>query len=240
MWLWGRLFKQNNAGKLLQTRYQKHNLIFLWLVLLILSEPVPGQDSLQITNIHPFIRDDTLVCQFAVSHLFSGSIKQTLLSGLPVLIEMQPSLLSNNNRQLTTPKIKYHLTYDIWEDRFAMESTENIVNFTSLSSLKKWWNPYQSLPLFSLKKIKDQPSLQISLKLRLILLSSTQSQKLKDWIFNSEETEENTPAMDRDTGFKLNLNRLVSLFLSKGDIAETFTIQVKSTKFDLERLQREE
>ncbi len=176
------------------------------------------------------------MCQFSVPHLISGSIEQTLLSGLPVLIELQPILISNNRRQLTASKIKYRLSYDIWEDLYAVASARKTSQYPSLSSINDLWNPYPNLTLYSLEKLQERGSLEILLKLRIILLTRTQSQKIKDWIFNSEETEENMPAMDRDAGFKLNLNRLVSLFLNKEDIAENYTIQRKTTKFNLNNL----
>ena len=68
-------------------------------IILILSIRVFGQDPqppLEIRDIQPAIQGDSLVCSFASPALFSGKIRQTLFSGLPVLIELRSTLVSDS------------------------------------------------------------------------------------------------------------------------------------------------
>ena len=109
-----------------------------------------GQDMQappEIHNIRPAIHGDSLVCSFASPALFSGKIKQTLFSGLPVLIELRSTLVSDSGPGGISPLLKYRLTYDIWEDQFMMETASQKTVFTSFTELEAWWNPRENLTL---------------------------------------------------------------------------------------------
>lgn len=202
-------------------------------LLLLFAGRMLAQNSLEIRDIRPFIRGDSLLCSFAVPDLFSGTIQQTLLSGLPVLIELQPRLLGDNSVEGRLSNMKYQLRYDIWEDRFTMQSAGGKYTVSSLDALKAWWNPLAELPLLPLSNLKKTSELRLEINLGIILLTRSQGKKMKNWVLNAAETEEDIPSMDRDTGFKLNLNQVVSLFLNKSDISESFEGQGESDTFKI-------
>jgi len=177
--------------------------------------------------------NDTLAYRFNCANLFSGNVRKTLFSGLPVLIELNARLLDENDRLVSLTINKYRLTYDIWEDRYLQENPGRNRSFTSLKALEKWWNPRDSLIIAPVKTIADAQNLAIELKMRIILLTRTQGQKLKDWVFSTNETEENLPGGNRDTGFKLDLNRLVSLFFRRSDVIEQFETKKNSDRFNV-------
>ena len=205
-------------------------------IILILSIRVFGQDPqppLEIRDIQPAIQGDSLVCSFASPALFSGKIKQTLFSGLPVLIELRSTLVSDSGPGGISPLMKYRLTYDIWEDQFLASATTVFASFTDLEN---WWNPRENLSLLPVPQVESGNTFKIDVYLRIILLTRTQGEKLKDWILNPQETEENFPAFDRDTGFKLNLNQVVSFFFSKSDVIESFEARESSARFTLDEI----
>lgn len=214
-------------------RNRKYCLIAL---LLLFASQMFAQNSPEVRDVRPFIRGDSLLCSFACPGLFSGSIKQTLLSGLPVLVELQPRLEGDNLAEGSVPSGKYQLSYDIWEDQFTMQSAGGKHTFSSLDALQAWWNPLAELALLSLNKLKNASEFRLEINLRVILLTRSQSKKMKNWVLNAAETEENIPSMNRDTGFTLNLNQVVSLFLNKSDIGESFEVQGKSELFKIDDL----
>jgi hypothetical protein len=205
-------------------------------LLLLFDGGMLAQNSPEIRNVRLFIRGDSLLCSVACPGLFSGSIKQTLLSGLPVLIELQPRIVGGNSAGSSIPNEKYQLSYDIWEDQFTMQSAGGKHTFSSLDALQAWWNPFAELALLPLGKLEKTSELRFEINLRIILLTRSQSKKMKNWILNAAETEENIPSMNRDTGFTLNLNQVVSLFLNKSDAGESFEIRGESTPFQIEDL----
>ncbi len=203
------------------------------------ADVLAAQDSLAIRDPRPFVQNDSLKCSFACPDLFSGSIEQTLLSGLPVLIELQSRLSSNENPAVSLSSRKYRLSYDIWEDQFTLESSGRRQFFSSLKALQSWWNPREGLPLAPLTALKNTPVLRLELSLSVILLTRAQGEKMKTWIFNASETEENIPSMERDTGFRLNLNQVVSLFLGKPESGRRFEGRGASGEFTVKALPRE-
>lgn len=205
--------------------------VALWLLLGGLAN---GQEPLQIPEVAPRLENDTLHCRFACPNLFTGNIRQTLLSGLPVLIELGTGLKTENGARLVQRLDKYRLTYDIWEDQFLQESATTMDHFTTLDALSRWWNPRENLPVAPLKALPAGTRLVLTVDLRVILLTRTQGQQLKDWIINTNETEEELPTASRDTGFKLDLMRLFSLLFSRSDVIEQFEARQSSEKFFLD------
>ncbi len=199
-----------------------------------------GQEtaSPEIRNIHAEIRDDSVVCSFAAPQLFSGKIKQTLLSGLPVLIERRAQLVKEAGDNSVFPVEKYRLTYDIWEDQYRVEGASKTTVFSSLTALEDWWNPRKNVPLTPVSQLNNGDVYKIDIFLRIILLTRSQGEKLKNWILNPQETEENFPSLERDAGFKLNLNQLVSFFFSKSDVIESFEARRVSDSFTIDELQK--
>lgn len=195
-----------------------------------------AQNVVEVSDIRPFVRGDSLMCGFTAPGLFDGAIGETLLSGLPVLIELSAALEGGNGATQALPLRKYRLSYDIWEDQFLLESARRQRRFANIEALKQWWNPRDSLALLPLKRLEGEKIWKVQLHLKVILLSRTQGDKLKEWLLGANETEENLPSQERDTGFKLNLNRLVSLFFNKSEVRASYEARQNSAEFRVAEL----
>jgi hypothetical protein len=77
---------------------------------------------------------------------------------------------------------------------------------------------------------------RIDVESHLTLLTRKQSRRLSDWIQTGEQTEEDLPSDERDTGFRLNLNNLVQFFMGEKDKPEEFFLEASSEKFRLNDL----
>lgn len=191
-----------------------------------------AQETILIRDIQPYIQNDSLKCRYRVPALFSGAVEQTLLSGLPVLIEEHYQYFNRDDQPLAAAIQKYSIRYDIWEDIFILEGANIQRTFPSIDSLTVWWNPRQDVFVTAAPQTASSVASYIRIDLRIILLGRSQSEQLKDWILNSQETEERLPTQDRNTGFTLNLNRLLSWFFRKDDISKEFLITGQSPIFD--------
>jgi hypothetical protein len=67
-------------------------------------------------------------------------------------------------------------------------------------------------------------------------LGTQESQQLKWWIENSDQTEEELASRERSTGFKLNINQLVQMFFSREETEETYMVKKTSDYFTLSEL----
>lgn len=221
----------------MKNRYCKYLLIILlWSNFLGIGL---SQEKHRIENLRPFLSGDTLKCEFANKALFSGKIGQTLLSGLPVLIELRLRVITDAGKQIPAGFLKYRISYDIWEDRYLMEMPGRHQQFNSMENLSAWWNPLKMIPLVPLQKISREKTVKVGIAMRVILVSRSQSKKLKDWVLNPYETEEDLPSLDRDAGFKLNLNHLLSMFFGKDDAVDSFETRQVSAPLDLPQNPRE-
>jgi len=217
----------------LKNRY----LTIFCVILFIGISRLAAQQDLTLQDIQPFRDGDTLKCSFASPDLFDGRVGKALLSGLPVLVELHSQVLQSG----TSPRKmeRYRLSYDIWEDVFRMESKRLNKSFNSFEDLQKWWNPRPDIHIVETEELREG-NISLKLRMRVVLLSRSQGEKLREWILNPAEVEDNSPSYRRDTGFTLNLNRLVSFFFNKDDISETFEVTLQSSEFQLADLDQKD
>ncbi len=194
------------------------------------AREAPGLDSLEI-----YRSRDSLICRVSAQNLIQGKTRETLLSGLPVLLELTAELRRPGGNAARRVQQKYRLHFDIWENRFSLTGGGTIRRFAALADLQQAWRPFPLLRFPVLEETPDGP-LQIEVSLMIILLSRREAQNLKEWIRNTQETEEDMPSGSRNTGFKLNLNRIISLFFSGDDISERHEVRIKSRLFRIPEL----
>ena len=200
-------------------------------LLYILSSSLLAQDSLKIAQVSPFLQNDTLYCEFGVNNLFSGEIREALLSGLPILLELKPQLYNRQRQRLKESTIKLRVTYDIWEDHYLQESNDVLQIFTSLEQLIHWWQSVDSYPFFSAGQLNENDQFWIVLDLRVIVLTRRQNEKLRNWIINSAENEDDVSVFRKDSGFRLNLNRVIAFFIGDDSEVESFVARAASAPF---------
>lgn len=212
-------------------------LLLLIFLLLFTGVYMPSRQSPDIT-VTPLLENDSLMCEISCPELIIGDVRQTLLSGLPVLLEFIPEITVGETATRRLPSFKYRVTYDIWEDRYRVEGKGQDKFFNSLEALQNYWAPLNNLFLVSAELFAPEEKIVLDIRLKVTLLTRNQGEKLKDWISNAHETEENRPTLDRDTGFKLNLNRFISLFFNKSDVDENYQSRTTSPAFTLSGLQK--
>lgn len=214
-------------------------LLLLIFLLLFTGAYMPSRQSPDIT-VAPLLENDSLMCEISCPELIIGDVRQTLLSGLPVLLEFIPEITVGETATRRLPSFKYRLTYDIWEDRYRVEGKAQEKYFTSLEDLQNYWAPLKNLFLVPTGQFAPEEKILLDIRLKVTLLTRNQGEKLKDWISNAHETEENRPTLDRDTGFKLNLNRFISLFFNKSDVDENYQSRTQSPAFTLTGLRKDQ
>lgn len=191
----------------------------------------------QITQVIPYLAEDSLKVDLSVENIFQEKILQTLLAGIPLDIGIKLRLLDQEQNEVSQRGFNCKVTYDVWEEHFWLHDyQQNTINFNELEALQTWSKTINNLGLVSQNILLLQDRYIINVEMRIVVLGALENQQLKWWIENSDQTEEDVASRERSTGFRLNLNQLVQMFFSQEKSDETFVITQSSGFFTLSEL----
>ncbi len=149
-------------------------------------------------------------------NLFSKKIVGTIQSGLPSIIQIEIRLLEGGDRQILRKQLSRTILYDIWDERYVIESHDTIQAaqaYTDFEKVKAMTSRMENVILVPKDILNRNATYQIRMRVGIIPISSRQGDKVTDWLLNPNQTEENLASEDRSSGFKLNLSSLISLFV---------------------------
>jgi hypothetical protein len=213
-----------------------HILVILGGIWLLALCPSYAQNNPGISA-NPFLKNDSLELEIHFSNLFTGSIKKTLLAGLPILLEVNLDLLDSDDHSIHSKKINGRISYDVWEELFKVEGfNSDEKTFQSLGEVQDCFSNELKADLVPKEYLMSAEVYRVDVESQLTLLTRKQSRELEDWIRSSDQTEEDLPTQERDTGFRLNLNKVVQFFVGKGDEQERYNFDASSKQFRLSDL----
>ncbi len=196
-----------------------------------------GQDY-RINNVLPYLKNDSIKIDLSVQNLFEGEIRKTLLTGIPIMIEFQFQLKAEDQTLVTSYSRICKITYDVWEEYFRLLCLEeNEKNFQKIEEVVMWFNQIEGINLASVEILSLDKKYSIQVRSLVTLMSRKQSEQIKWWIQNSEQTEEDKASQERSTGFRLNLNKLVQLFFTRDEKPKQYVVSGNSGVFSIADLQ---
>ncbi len=190
-----------------------------------------------LSDLHLSGSPDEITVRFACRNLFLPPIKKSLLAGLPVLAEFNLQLIDLKNQPVLERRFTVKIHYDVWEELFSLQLPEDrTATWKDFSRLDQWFRAVQfSLPL-NRTDLSEKAFYRVRISARVVVLTRQQKEELKWWMQNSETTEEETAAQERSTGFRLNLNRIIQLFLEKEKKPVESVSQLVSPPFKMDEL----
>lgn len=202
-------------------------LFFLQTTLLV------GQDY-RINNVLPYLKNDSIKIDLSVQNLFEGEIRKTLLTGIPIMIEFQFQLKAEDQTLVTSYSRICKITYDVWEEYFQLLCLEeNEKKFQKIEEVVMWFNQIEGINLASVEILSLDKKYSVQVRSLVTLMSRKQSEQIKWWIQNSEQTEEDKASQERSTGFRLNLNKLVQLFFTRDEKPKQYVVSGNSGVFSI-------
>lgn len=192
--------------------------------------------DLQITKIKPDIVRENLCVSALLENLFSEQIEGTILSGLPALIYIDIRLLSQNNDKEIRREIALKIVHDVWKDIFFIEMDNERFSTSSFDSAKARISHLHNIKIANLRVLQIHGSYHILIRAEVVGISKVQSDKLRDWIIQSNETSEQHTAEKRESGFWFSLTRLVSSLIGRNKKSEFRTDWRQSEIFKLDEL----
>lgn len=207
---------------------------------LILTVGIPllsPAQSYRLTHIQPYKTDDSLMVEFSCQNLIENKIRKSLLAGLPLIVNLNIQLISRGEQEVLAERKVYHVSYDVWEEYFSVRDENGTSRrFRMLKDLQDWFGKISGIALAPLSRLQPGQEYRVKMDSRVIVLTRKQSEQLKWWMQGGDQLEEDLPSQERSTGFKLNLNRMVQLFISREEDQKEYAASASSGTFRLNEL----
>ncbi len=170
--------------------------------------------EMQVVNIAPFLKDNFLTVSATFNNLFSQRIIGTIQSGLPSIIQIDVGIQSANKKNIFRKRIVRRISYNVWEEKYAITFRDSIFISTDLDTIKKKSEQLDGLSIVALSDLNPNENYSIRMRVGIIPISTKQTEKVADWLLAPNQTEEDMAAENRSSGFELNISKLVSFFVS--------------------------
>lgn len=197
--------------------YKHNNRIFhlLYLLFFTISASLLFARDGVIKSLNMRVEHDKLfvVCQFA--DLIDSGMQQSLASGMSSSLNFHIELRRINGNKLRTIDETVLLRYDIWEKKYRLRISNQEMVFKDIEHFKIFLNDSLSFNIGTLKGLSLDKKLQIILTLSPEKISVAQKKKLNYWLTSENETKTGQPSLKEESGFSINLSKLISLFISK-------------------------
>lgn len=206
------------------------------LFLMLFPRASSGQDfDFQKLNLH--VRNDTLLVDVYFSGLFEGEIRKTMLAGIPVQLDLILKISNQENSVIFSRNLSSLISYDVWDEEFQVNTyLKGKKVFTEFSEIKDYFTPLKNLVVSDIDNLHVAGPVTFSVEAMADILTEKESSKLKKWLEKGDVTEEENPTGERDTGFKLDLSRLVSFFFGNRAKTGVFTARATMTNINLKEL----
>lgn len=212
-----RRLQQNSTPMIVKTGMTRFTGLrpFLTLLLLLNAGRLFSDDSdeIRVNQIVPKLHNGRLTVSAACENLFSKKIIATIQSGLPSIVQIEIKLLTSGDRQIVSKQIVRSITYDIWGERYLIDEEDTTRVLTDFDRVKEMSSRIEDVVLASKDLLQNNTPYRIQIRAGIVPISSHQGDKVSDWLLDPNQTEESLASDDRASGFKFNLNNLVSFFV---------------------------
>jgi len=212
--------------------------ILLVSILLIFIQIQTGySQNTYISDIHAYIESDSLKIEIACEDFFRGKPKKALLAGIPASVEFEIRIVNERNKTVATTLQVYQITYEVWEEYFHVRQNQKRgYHFTSYEKLLHHFRQISNITIAPESAFKNE-KYKLIIEFRMLTLIKAKNHQLRKWIEETTQTEEDLPSENRTTGFKVNLNRLISVFTDKSAQHESVEFVYKSQYFTVQQLE---
>ena len=229
------LIKSGYRRLVLPSRFAKY--IFFCIMVGLWAPMVSFPRSYNLTHIRTYRMNDSLMVEFSCQNLIENEIRKSLLAGLPLIVHLTFHLLDEGKQEVLAKQAVYRVSYDVWEEFFSVQNEKgDSRQFQLLKNLQDWFGKINGIALAPLSRLNPEQEYRIKIDSRVLVLTRQQSQQLKWWMQSGDQLEEDLPSQERSTGFKLNLNRVVQLFIYREENQKEYTTKAFSAPFRLKEL----
>ncbi len=185
-----------------------------------------------MVEIQPVRYGDSVAVRFAVQHLIENEIRRSLLAGLPIILHIQAVLTDSRKTPIRKLESLLKITYDVWEESFGLRMNDGPQQvLSSLTELRQHLQRIELPERIPRTELSPKKTYRWSIETVAVILTRRQNEELKWWMVGGNPVEEDLPSQDRTTGFRLNLNQLIQVFLKKDESRQEYRQTAISAPF---------
>lgn len=182
------------------------------------------------------LRQDTLTVSARFENLFSEKIVGTIQSGLPCIVKIEMELRENGDREVLEQEVTQTIEYDVWSEKYTIRRSDSTRVYSEFEEVKRRIRQFH-YELTETAFLKSTSRYTVAIRAAIIPITTRQADKISDWLLDPNQTEEALPSQNRSSGFKLNLNKLVSFLVGSKRRSRYSSDWHTSNKFKLSELQ---
>ncbi len=145
----------------------RRHAIPLWIVFLLPTLVASVHATPRITSVSPAGADSLLICRLTTADLPGERIVSTLRSGLVSAIEFHMEVIQAGNRAVAGNNVTIRLSFDLWEEVYAVDLGGDETRLPSLSALREYLAELPPLPVAPLNVLDNTTPSVIRAGLRL-------------------------------------------------------------------------
>lgn len=210
-----------------------------FITLSVLFAPLVRADDgeIRVEAITPALRNDTLTVSAQFKNLFSEKIVGTIQSGLPCIVKIEVELRENGEKKTLEREVTRTIEYDVWSERYSVRRSDSTDVLSDFEKVKQSIRQFQH-DLAATASLKTNSRYTIAIRAAIIPITTRQADKISDWLLDPNQTEESLPSQNRSSGFKMNLNKLVSFLVGSKRRSRYSSDWYTSNKFNIEELEQ--
>ncbi len=176
-------------------------------ILLFLFKTILTGQSNYIKNVKIHSINGELIVHTQFNNFLKDDILSAVNSGMNIAFHYYFELYDSENKVVKVQVNQINVRNDIWENRYLISGYKLSKKFKEFINFKKFLLDSIRFNLNSTKKMPENKKLQLYLTFSPQKISTSQKEKLKNWLNNEEK--------DSESSISLNLTKLISFFLSE-------------------------
>jgi len=175
---------------------------------------VAAEERPFVSEVSPYVRDGSVVCDVRSGGLFSERIVGTVQSGLPAVMEVIYAFETRGGKTVGSGVHSFELSYDVWEDVYTVTAGDSTETFTGPGGLDDL-NAYVEFLRAVLVAPVDHldPSLEYTLLITIAVhpLTGSEEQRVEGLVEESVGVRSHQSWREQ----LLSINELINRFFSR-------------------------
>jgi len=191
---------------------------------------VAAEERPFVSEVTPYVRDSSLVCDIRSGGLFSERIVGTVQSGLPAIMEVIYAFETRGGKTVGSGVHSFELSYDVWEDVYSVAAGDTTESFAGPDGLAEMSAYVEFLRRVKVAPVDHlDPSLEYTLLITIAIhpLTGSEERRVEGLV------EESVGARSHQSWREqlLSINELISRFFSRDKGASNRSDLFRSASF---------
>lgn len=175
--------------------------------------PARADEPAQVTSISPTVTGNLVVCRLITGGLPGEKLLQSMRSGLVSEVAFDLVLLDEKKRVVAGNRVSLQLTFDLWEEVFAVRTGDQEQRFAELTELVSYLRQLDDVPVAPLNLLAAEARYRVRVGLHMHPIAPEQESRVEDVIAGDQRPRRVGEDQQEAT---ISLGRLIRLFYKGG------------------------